>query len=310
MLVRPSSSRAQFNQRAPQTQQQRGNLRRGHSPLFPSLLQWNVNGLRTRLPELRQSLTNQRVDVLALQETNVLPGEVRLSPYVIYYSAAINPNGRSRVAVFVRADVHHAPLNLSDLCSPYEEYAGVTVRMGKHETTIVSAYVTPQSTWNTKPLEEIHKRSRGNLIICGDFNAHNETWGGTLTDARGRQIETTTTMLNLRALNDGSATFCRRGVKATTIDITLVSPEIDALWTAEPDTGGSDHFPISVKHPSAAPRDLKVCKVVNWDLFRQHLDTAMQANNGEDLTNIIAQCLRNATRTVMVPVTRPTPELE
>ncbi|KAG0416735.1 hypothetical protein HPB47_006181 [Ixodes persulcatus] len=54
----------------------------------------------------------------------------------------------------------------------------------------------------------------------------------------GRQIETTAAAFNLRALNDGSATFCRRHTKASTLDITLVSPEIDALWTVEPDTGG------------------------------------------------------------------------
>ena len=111
--------------------------------MFPPILQWNVNGLRTRLPELRESLKTERVDVLALQETNVVPGEVRLSPYVFYHSVPLNSNDRSRVAILVRADVYHNPIDLSDLNSAMEEYAGVIVRIRGCETTIVSAYITP-----------------------------------------------------------------------------------------------------------------------------------------------------------------------
>lgn len=38
---------------------------------FPSILKWNTNGLRTRLPEHRREVSQTYLDVLALQETNV-----------------------------------------------------------------------------------------------------------------------------------------------------------------------------------------------------------------------------------------------
>lgn len=270
--------------RTSRTPQQPGTSRRGRGPILPSILQWNVNGLRTRMSELRQFLSTKKVDILALQETNVTSGDVRLSPYVLIHSAAVNPNGRSRVALFVRASLHHASLDLSDLCSPSEEYAGVTVRIGRQETTVVSAYITSQGSWDPTTIEEICKRSRGNIIICGDFNAHNQQWGGSRTDTRGRKIEAMATALNLRIINDGSATFCRPGTTTSTIDITLVSPDIDAIWTTEPDTAGSDHFPINVVHPSASPRELKTCKVINWDLFRQNFASAMENNTHPNIS--------------------------
>ncbi|KAG0431182.1 hypothetical protein HPB47_022026 [Ixodes persulcatus] len=40
----------------------------------------------------------------------------------------------------------------------------------------------------------------------------------------------------------------------------LVSEEINVLWTVEPGTGGSDHSPINVVHPTAAPKTIKECK--------------------------------------------------
>ncbi|KAG0433621.1 hypothetical protein HPB47_019742 [Ixodes persulcatus] len=125
-----------------------------------------------------------------------------------------------------------------------------------------------------------------------------------------RQIETTAAALNLRALNDGSATLCRRHTKASTLDITLVSSEIDALWTVEPDTGGSDHFPINVIHPKTAPKTIKECKVVNWDIFRQYFTSTADSKSYTDITTCIAECLQRATRIVKIPATRPTPDLE
>lgn len=296
--------------RNPSSQVKKSTPRQRQSPPFPSLLQWNVNGLRTRLSELRQHLTTERFDIIALQETNVVLGEVRLSPYVFYHSNPVNINGRSRVAVLVRANIHHTLLDLSDLSSDIEEYAGVIVRIGRYDITVVSAYIAPRAVWNSKALEKIQKRSKGQLIICGDFNAHNEAWGGKLTDSRGRQLEATMTELQLRALNDGSSTFRRQGCKPSTIDLTLVSRGIFASWTARPDTAGSDHVPISVKHPTASPKNLKICKVTNWDLFRQYVGSAMNSGSTEDLTTCIVECLRLATRTVTVPVTRPSPDLE
>ena len=72
-----------------------------HKRKIPTVLQWNANGLRPRLPDLRNYLLNNRTDVLAIQEPGIRPGDCRLSPYVIYLSVSEQVDGRSRAAVFV-----------------------------------------------------------------------------------------------------------------------------------------------------------------------------------------------------------------
>lgn len=44
-------------------------------PIIPTVLQWNARGLRTRLPDLRQHLFLNPVDVLSIQVPLTQPGD-------------------------------------------------------------------------------------------------------------------------------------------------------------------------------------------------------------------------------------------
>lgn len=76
----------------------------------------------------------------------------------------------------VRSSLHQSVLDLSDLCSLTAEYAGVIVRLGTQDTTIVSIYVAPGGTWDPDVLHQIQQRAKGELLLAGDFNAHNINW--------------------------------------------------------------------------------------------------------------------------------------
>lgn len=69
-----------------------------------SILRWNVNSLRPRLPDLRTWLPSIHTDILALQETRVRSDEYGLSGYVAYNSAAQRSN-KSRASMYVRNDL-------------------------------------------------------------------------------------------------------------------------------------------------------------------------------------------------------------
>lgn len=139
---------------------------------LPSVLQWNVNGLRTRLPDLRVRVCESFPGVLALQENNSLPGECRISNYTEHHSKASRVNGRSKALLYVRASLQQITLDLDDLCTDIAEYAGVTVRPREEDITVVSVYVRPAVVWDPDAIRKIRQRCRGRLIICGDFNAH------------------------------------------------------------------------------------------------------------------------------------------
>lgn len=81
-------------------------------PNILTVLQWDARGLRTRLPDLRQHLLLNHVDVLAIQQLLTQPGDFRLSPYVIYNSATALANGRSRARLLVNAELLHNHVDL------------------------------------------------------------------------------------------------------------------------------------------------------------------------------------------------------
>ncbi|KAG0410530.1 hypothetical protein HPB47_012336 [Ixodes persulcatus] len=112
-------------------------------PILPTVLQWNARGLRTRLPDLRQHLLLNPVDVLAIQEQLTQPGDFRLSPYVIYSSAPALANGRSRALLLVKAGLLHSHVDLSAFSSHSAEYVAATIHVRGAEFTVVSVAPGP-----------------------------------------------------------------------------------------------------------------------------------------------------------------------
>lgn len=214
------------------------------------------------------------------------------------------------MSILVRACLQQNALDLSEFCSEKEEYAGVTIRHGLQETTIVSAYVAPQGKWNPNVLYDIQRRAKGEIILVGDFSAHSTAWGDGRTNTRGSRLEDTIAALDLITLNSGAPTFVHPGVRKSVLDLAFASPKVKVTWTIEPDTWGSDHVPIIIAPPKSTPVESRTCTVVNWDLYRKLMIDACSGSCTTDITAIISECLRRATRYVKIPVTRPVPDLE
>lgn len=113
------------------------------APHLPSVLQWNARGLRTRISELRREVLRAQFDVLALQGTNVLPLEGRISQYTPFHARTIHPSGRSRASLYIHVQTGSSEVDLSDLCTSNADYVAVTVNKSGFNTTVVGAYVWP-----------------------------------------------------------------------------------------------------------------------------------------------------------------------
>ena len=85
------------------------------------------------------------------------------------------------------------------------------------------------------------------MLIVGDFNAHNQLWGSTNTDGRGREIETFITQQGLNIINNGAPTRILYNTEST-IDLLIYSPELDPdfNWIVLSSPGDSDHCPIII----------------------------------------------------------------
>lgn len=275
---------------------------RAQPAAIPSILQWNCNGLRQRLPDLKTQLRQTPYDILLIQEPRIEASKLRIPGYTAYQSKP--QNKPPWVAVLVRNDVDHSFIDLSGHCTDKAEFVGVRVSRGDSFLTLVSSYVHPKGRWHPRVLAQILASEPGEVIFGGDFNAHNQTWGDGRTTIRGRRLQHVLDQAGLQSCGSGEPTFFRPGVEGSVIDLTIASPTLRLRATPLLDGWGSDHMPITI---GPAPRPpTKTCKVVDWNKYR---DLLTQLHAQELTSEHLATALTSATRTVSVPAHRPNPDM-
>lgn len=122
-------------------------------------------------------------------------------------------------------------------------------------------------------------------VWMGDFNAHNEMWGGEKRDRNGQIVENFIDKNNLVVLNDGRPTWF--GVSrsmSSSIDITIVSAELASIsrWeTMDLYSMGSDHVAIIskfgrclIEEPVRCPLRLNY-KRANWNKFEKQVNMGL-----------------------------------
>ncbi|KAG0412395.1 hypothetical protein HPB47_010470, partial [Ixodes persulcatus] len=242
---------------------------------------------------LRKHLLDNAYNAVALQESRMSAGNMRIADHVVYASKPHVARGFPRAALLVRRELPQSEVDLNDLCTEGAEF--------------VAAYVAPNAPWDAHLLADIRARAKGDLIVAGDFNAHSQSWGVKQDTPRGRALQATVEALDLRNITSGSQTFIRPGVTGSVIDLTFTTWSLRLSATPQADSWGSDHLPIVIGRPPKAP--LRTCQIVDWDHYRTLLGEALEGGfpfNSETLSRV----LKEATREVSVPLTRPNSDLE
>ncbi|KAG0429024.1 hypothetical protein HPB47_024024 [Ixodes persulcatus] len=231
---------------------------------------WNCRGLTARHSELTLHLQRYPSPVLALVEAG-LPGKRTLPG-----------------CVTCRA-----------------EFVAARVSLGKRTFHVLVGYVRRTVTeWPTDDLLTWCKNIDGDLLLCGDLNAHSEAWGSRKTDKRGDAVTKMLEELNLVVANDGGPTFFRPPSTYSAIDVTAHTPTLELAWATAPDTRGSDHFPIQITVKGCQMVRKVVRSCTNWDVFRAALDTSRA-----DIATAIVQALQEATHTTRISEWLPNPDL-
>ena len=160
-----------------------------------------------------------------------------------------------------------------------------------------------QETWNHKGQKELKipgyvhaaayrrpKDQKGgvfrnineNIILLGDFNAHNRLWEPhcTIDNAPSKEIIQFINNKGLVLLNDGSPT--RHDINAgrlSALDLTFASPNLSGKseWKAHDHLLGSDHYPVILElhtrynFTEYKPQPRWKLDQADWSLFRQML---------------------------------------
>lgn len=122
---------------------------------IPTVLQWNITDLKTRLRDIRTRLHIDLIGILPLREPRVLDNEARLADHVIYYRKPQSPDEQSRAFLFLRKDIQQTRVKLDMFSYVAAGYTAITMTISGVDFTTVSMYVLPAVTCNTRELIQV-----------------------------------------------------------------------------------------------------------------------------------------------------------
>lgn len=147
---------------------------------------------------------------------------------------------------------------------------------------VFTMYNPPNKVPNADIFRYISNLS-GKVILSGDFNCKNLSWGSTKTDRLGEDLQDLINENDLYILNDSSKTRCDPfSGKEEALDLILCNHENLSLfrgfWVGPPI--GSDHFPIhsrqqfrSDPNPTSREKERRI-ESTDWKKFEQILNSS------------------------------------
>ena len=257
----------------------RGGLKR---PL--RVLQWNADGLNTKIPELRTFLQDHEIDIAMIQESKLTPTKEtpKIQGYIslradrkyaeypggglityIMDNLAYKSHGRTQ-----RGIVETQSFSIQQSASKWLKFTNV--------------YIPPKAeadiSWIPIP-------TRG--VIAGDLNGHSRLWDETQpADKRGEAILDYILLNDLAFLNDGTGTRINKdSLVESSPDVTLVNQTLEdkCKWTVMEDIG-SDHLPIVTQIDDGTTRLVNRMgrkarwkkNDVNWKAFAEEVESNMK----------------------------------
>ncbi|KAI5738982.1 hypothetical protein M8J77_013456 [Diaphorina citri] len=238
-----------------------------------SVLQWNINGIKTHLNDLKIKVKDTNPKVIAIQESHLKTEEnFEFNGYV---SVRKDYDGGQQacggVTILIRKNLHFEYLNIQ---SPLQVVASVIYFYPAYPISICSVYIPNDVTPQKEDLLYIINQLPRPFIICGDFNAHSPQWGSTTSNIRGKALEQILTLDDIYLLNkpDHKTYLHPASGAESTIDFSLcnssLAPKLD--WNVFPQ--GFDHHPIVISinlRPNPMTDFLPRWKIDNadWSLF-------------------------------------------
>lgn len=284
------------------------------------ILQWNCNGIKGRLQELKNYLSSckTKFDVICLQETWLKPkGKFNLPGYNIFRRDRQELPGQDlKLKGGVMTCVaSHLPSQEMMVTTPNIESLGVTVHLNGGKYNIINVYDPPKNDNNKLNDYNILMSITGRVIIVGDFNAHNVVWDPVAaTDNRGRLLLDCIESNQLVLLNiPGVKTYQHHTGSESVLDLAIVSKNIAAQCTWLPLNNhlGSDHAPIIITlNEQKLENPYKQAKWLfnkaDWHKFKTELMSAKIAfdKSIDDISSDISHTIIKAAEAA-IPKTRP-----
>ncbi|MEL6605957.1 MAG: reverse transcriptase domain-containing protein [Cyanobacteria bacterium J06614_10] len=264
-----------------------------------NILQWNIQGLRSKTQELNTILSDKKIMIACLQET--LLEDTQFQPnrkFQIERSPHFANMQNRGVAILINNMINYSRIRLNTTLE------AVAIRIHSIKTyTLCSIYLSPNMNIAKEDLKDIIKQLPAPFLLMGDFNAKHPMWDSNhAPDTRGRAIQDLLTEEPISLLNQGDPTHYHVQTNTfSTIDLCLCSVGMlrDFNLAVDADLHGSDHFPITLTPVDFLPQHHVprwIKKKADWEEFSHEADTicSLRLCEAEEFYNKVEEKIRSA----------------
>ena len=209
------------------------------------ILQWNCNGIRSKLTELIQYLHKHQLKIAVIQESklNCNSTPPTIPNFTMIRKDRLSDKGGGLI-IYIHKTIQFQML--PDFPSDgHTEALGILVG----DTNIINIYIPPTTscTPGFKPKLNDYLPA-GDSLVLGDFNAHDPLWHSSIQDNRGSDLAEIIGNSPYGVLNENMPTRLPSNGNATSPDISLASISLinSTEWRTTTSLG-SDHLPIIIK---------------------------------------------------------------
>ena len=269
------------------------------------IIQININGLTTKIHELKNLTDNTKIDIITIQETKLK--STHRTPYLKDYTAIRTDrtfkNGGG-LMTYIKNDIIFTELKTPHTTNhKLTELQHIKIHLANHKhLNIFNIYIPPGDTTNpdhSNSQEDItncmtHILNTNNTILTGDFNAHHTLWHSPTTDNRGTLIADLINRSNQIVLNTNTPTRIptNRNQQATSPDISTASNTIynNITWSTL-NALNSDHNPIKISYNTKTKfrliqhrRSYTNYRKADWQGFTNSIENAL--TDTTDVTDV------------------------
>ena len=270
-----------------------------------TIIQININGLTTKIHELKYLADNTKIDIITIQDTKLKP--THRTPYLKDYTAIRTDrtykNGGG-LMTYIKNDIIFTELKTPHTTNnKLTELQHIKIHLANHKhLNIFNIYIPPRDTTNpdhSNSQEDItncmtHILNTNNTILTGDFNAHHTLWHSPTTDNRGTLIADLINSSNQIVLNTNTPTRIptNRNHQATSPDISTASNTIynNITWSTL-NALNSDHNPIKISYNTKTKfrliqhrRSYTNYRKADWQGFTNSIENAL--TDTTDVTDV------------------------
>ena len=220
---------------------------------------WNCQGIRPKRKELQLYLTENSIDIIALNETFLNKKYTFKVPGYDTIRKDRSTGVKGGVAFLVKHGlvVNKEYRNEDFNIITENEALAINLELSNNQNLTLATIYCPNGNPSSSLFHAISNLS-DNVMFIGDFNSKLESFGCAKKNTSGPMLKTIQNKLNLIYLNNDEHTHMDRANSSTDIlDMAFVSPNL-AIHDIQFQIGedlGSDHLPIEISIDTAPHRN-------------------------------------------------------